>query len=347
MESRKKVLVTGGLGFIGSHTVLSLIENGFDPIIIDDCRNSQEFIHNSLEKLSGASITWIKEDYQNFDKYDQYLSDPELEGVIHFAAYKAVGESVEHPMMYFDNNVSGFIALLNQVLKHQIKNVVFSSSCTVYGQPEQNPVTEQTPMQVAESPYGATKQMCERILKDFAAAHKQVNCIALRYFNPVGAHHSHEIGELPLNKPNNLMPLVVMAAAGKIEKLTVYGSDYSTHDGTCIRDYIHVEDLAEAHVKALDHLMVQNNDDNYKFVNLGNGTGYSVLEVIEEFARVNQVDVPYVLGDRRPGDVEAIFANTDMAKDVLGWTAKKTLSDMVKDSWEWSQFITSTATASE
>lgn len=338
MEGKKKVLVTGGLGFIGSHTVLSLIKSGFSPIIIDDCRNSQEFIHESLQRLSGTTIPWIKEDYQNFDSYREHLADEDLEGIVHFAAYKAVGESVENPMMYFQNNVSGFISLLNEVLKHGIKNVVFSSSCTVYGQPEKNPVTEETPMQIAESPYGATKQMCERILQDFAAAHKEVNSIALRYFNPVGAHHSHEIGELPLNKPNNLMPLVVMAAKGLIEKLTVYGSDYKTKDGTCIRDYIHVEDLADAHVKALDYLMTPSSE-NYKFVNLGNGTGYSVLEVIQEFAKVNGVAVPHEIGERRPGDVEAIYADTSMAEKILNWKASKTLSDMVKDSWQWSEFL--------
>ena len=341
MNKGKNIIVTGGLGFIGSHTVVSLIENGYNPIIIDDCRNSEPFIHKELEDLTNRQIEWIKDDYRNFSSYRSQLYDTNTVGIIHFAAYMSVGESVSAPLKYYDNNVAGFVELLQEVERTNIKNIVFSSSCTIYGQPDENPVSEHAPVQPPQSPYGATKQMCEQILKDFSNANTAFKSIALRYFNPVGAHHSHQIGELPLSKPNNLMPAIVLAAQGKIEELTIFGDDYNTPDGTCVRDYLHVEDLANAHVRAMDFLL-NSSTENYTYLNLGTGKGLSVLEVINSFITENNVDLSYKLGERRPGDVESVYANTSQAEKVLGWKAEKTLKDMVVDVWQWTQYLSKT-----
>ena len=343
MITKRNILVTGGLGFIGSHTVLCLNEAGYTPIIVDNLHNSRIEVLDALEELLGYRPTYIQGDVNDGSLMMKVFNEYTPSAVIHFAAHKAVGESVEKPLMYYQNNVVGLISLLEVMKSTGCVKMVFSSSCTVYGEPESVPVRESTPTRPAASPYGATKQMAEVILKDNAWC--EVQC--LRYFNPVGAHPSAKIGELPLGIPNNLIPYLTQTVVGIREKLTVHGGDYPTADGTCIRDYIHVMDLAEAHVAAIDrlfnpHRLVESQMgdpslENFEVFNIGTGVGYSVLEVIAAFESATGEKVNYAIGDRRAGDVIAVWADTTKVNNVLGWSAKRDLSTMMKDAWHWQQ----------
>ncbi|MGY8847694.1 MAG: UDP-glucose 4-epimerase GalE, partial [Bacteroidia bacterium] len=330
----KKILVTGGLGYIGSHTVVELQAEGYDVVVVDNLSNSKEEVKARIEDISGQSLELQIADVNDTNALESLFNKHQFDGVIHFAAYKAVGESVEHPVMYYQNNVSGLISLLGTMEKYGVSNLIFSSSCTVYGAATDLPVTENTLIQKAESPYGTTKILGEDIINDFAK-HKDFKSILLRYFNPVGAHPSAKIGELPLGVPNNLVPYITQTAAGIREKLTVFGDDYNTEDGTCVRDYIHVVDLAKAHVKALSYCdkMSQSLD----VFNLGTGKGNTVLEVINTFEKVNGVKLNYTIGQRRGGDIEQIYADTTKVNNLLGWSAKYDIGDMMKHAWAWQQ----------
>lgn len=332
------ILVTGGAGFIGSHTVAELVKAGYNPIIVDNLQNSKPVVLERLEQILGRPVTIYRQDYQDISALQKVVQKESITGIMHFAADKAVGESTSNPLKYYDNNVAGFIKLLEFCEASSIKNIVFSSSCTVYGEPDHVPVDEKSPFKPAESPYGATKQMCEAILRDATKVSKQFNSIALRYFNPIGAHPSGLIGELPLGVPANLIPFVTQAAAGIRDKLTVFGDDYPTADGTCIRDYIHVVDLAKAHVHALRYLEEQESG-TVTALNIGTGKGCSVLEVIQTFEEVTGVRVPCQIGPRRPGDVVETYADTKMAEKLLGWKAQKTISDALADAWRWQQTL--------
>ncbi len=329
---KKKILVTGGLGFIGSHTVVCLHEAGFEPIIIDNLSNSQMSAMDGIKSLIGFEPTFVNANVNDKEVLAQLIIDHKPEAIIHFAAFKAVGESVEKPLMYYENNVVGLISVLEVMKEQVISNLVFSSSCTVYGEPDQVPVLETTPTKPAQSPYGATKQMGEIILKDNAAWCK-TQC--LRYFNPIGAHPTAALGELPLGIPNNLIPFLTQTVAGLRNELTVFGNDYDTPDGTCIRDYIHVMDLAEAHVKAVERLVHNKQEENFEVFNIGTGNGFSVLEVIQSFEKENNINVPHKIGPRRAGDVVKVWADTTKVNEVLGWTAKRGLDEMMRDSWNW------------
>ncbi len=331
----RNVLVTGGAGYIGTHTVVALLENGFNPIVVDNFSNSVQGIIPRLEERCGRSITLFESDCCDSASLTEIARKYECTAVIHFAAFKAVGESVEQPLKYYHNNLASMSAVIQCMYDCGIKDLVFSSSCTVYGQPDHMPVHEHTPMLPAASPYGYTKQICEKMLVDVQNSHKPLNVAVLRYFNPVGADSSGLIGELPLGVPNNLMPYVAQAAAGIREILTVFGNDYNTPDGTCIRDFIHVSDLAEAHVAALNWLRQQHNA--LEIFNLGQGIGNSVLEVIETFKKVNRVNVPYQIGERRNGDIEKIWASADKALKILGWRTQRNLETSVEDTWRWQQ----------
>lgn len=326
------ILVTGGLGFIGSHTVISLYEAGYNPIILDNLSNSDLSVIEGLEKISGKQVHFIKGDVNDPGIYASIFDQFEIQAVIHFAAYKAVGESVEKPLIYYRNNVGGLLSLLEAMNQAGVVNMVFSSSCTVYGQPDVVPVTENERIKPANSPYGSTKQMCETILQDTSWCRTQ----CLRYFNPVGAHPSGLIGELPLGVPNNLVPFITQTAAGIRPELTVYGNDYPTPDGTCIRDYIHVVDLAEAHVAALRRMLAPETP-RIEVFNIGTGKGYSVLEVIHTFEAVSGKTLPHRIGPRRAGDVTEVWADTHHASRVLGWNAKLGLEEMMRDAWNWQQ----------
>jgi UDP-glucose 4-epimerase len=338
---QRNILVTGGLGFIGSHTIVCLHEAGYVPVIIDNLHNSRIEVLTAIEKLIGYTPDFIQGDVNDKSLMTDIFQKYQPEAVIHFAAHKAVGESVEQPLMYYQNNVVGLVSLMEVMKKAECRKLVFSSSCTVYGEPEQVPVKESTPTRPAASPYGATKQMAEVILKDNSWF--EVQC--LRYFNPVGAHASSLIGELPLGVPNNLIPYLTQTVAGIRPQLTVHGGDYNTPDGTCIRDYIHVMDLAEAHVEAINRLLnktaehtVEDGDPskgNFEVFNIGTGEGYSVLEVIAAFESATGRKVPHVIGPRRNGDIVAVWADTTKVNEVLGWKARRNLETMMKDAWNW------------
>ncbi|OIR12691.1 UDP-glucose 4-epimerase [mine drainage metagenome] len=331
----KKILVTGGCGYIGSHTIVDLIENGFEVISIDDNSRSTNYGLHGIEKITGRKIKNYKVDLKNFDETQAvFQENTDITGVIHFAAYKAVGESVQLPLMYYENNLFSLINLLKCVKEFNIPHFVFSSSCTVYGNPDAIPVTEASPVKKAESPYGATKQMGEVMLQDFSKT-ENVSSILLRYFNPVGAHHSALIGELPLGKPMNLVPAITQTAIGKIPKMFVWGTDYPTRDGSCIRDYIHVCDIAHAHTLALEYLINQKNKTKCDVFNLGTGDGVTVLEAIKMFEEVSGVKLNYELGPRREGDVVAIYANNNLAVTELGWKIKYGLKEMMDTAWKW------------
>ena len=335
----QKILVTGGCGYIGSHTIVDLIENGYEVISIDDNSRSTTYLLNGIEKITGKKIKNYKVDLKNFDEtLAVFQENEDITGIIHFAAYKAVGESVAEPLMYYENNLYSLINLLKCVKEFNIANFVFSSSCTVYGNPDSIPVTEQSPIKPAESPYGATKQMGERIVGD-SVQHSNTNAILLRYFNPVGAHPSIQIGELPLGKPQNLVPAITQTAIGKLPQMTVYGDDYQTRDGSCVRDYIHVCDIAHAHTLALEYLQKNRNKSNCDVFNLGTGNGVTVLEAIHAFEEVSGVKLNYKIGPRRPGDVVAIYANNQLAVDELGWQIQYNLKDMMRTAWEWEQKV--------
>lgn len=339
MKKNKNILVTGGAGYIGSHTVVALVENGYTPIILDDLRNAQQTVLSSLEKITNQTIAHYSVDCCDSAQVASVFEKHAIAGIIHFAAYKAVGESVENPLMYYQNNLGSLINILQLAEKNKVDNIVFSSSCTVYGEPKgQMIVDESFPLAEAFSPYGQTKIICEQILSDTHKARSQSKIAALRYFNPIGAHDSGTIGEYPIGKPNNLLPYITQTAIGKLEKLIVFGEDYSTPDGTCIRDFIHVMDLAAAHVKALDYAF-SNEEGFLEAVNIGTGKGTSVLEMIQTFEQVSGQKLNYSIGTRRAGDIEAIYANASKAKTLLNWEAKKTLEESVLSAWVWEQNI--------
>ncbi|MGN6616432.1 MAG: UDP-glucose 4-epimerase GalE [Ilyomonas sp.] len=334
-----KILVTGGCGYIGSHTIVDLIENGFDVISIDDNSRSTTYLLNGIEKITGKKVKNYNVDLKNFDEtLAVFQENEDIKGVIHFAAYKAVGESVEQPLEYFENNLYSLINLLKCVKEFSVPNFVFSSSCTVYGNPDSIPVTENSPIKKAESPYGQTKQMGEDIIREFSRVAK-TNSILLRYFNPVGAHPSIMIGELPLGKPQNLVPVITQTAIGKYSQMQVYGDDYPTRDGSCVRDYIHVSDIAHAHTLALQYLINKKNQSKCDVFNLGTGNGITVLEAIKAFEKVSGVKLNYKIGPRRPGDVIAIYANNQLAIDKLNWEIKYSLDDMMDTAWQWEQKV--------
>lgn len=329
---KKKILVTGGLGFIGSHTVVCLHEAGFEPIIIDNLSNSQMSAMDGIQSLIGYKPTFVNADVNDKIALSNLIESHRPEAIIHFAAFKAVGESVEKPLIYYHNNLGGLISVLEVMQQHNLCNLVFSSSCTVYGEPDQVPVSESTPTKPAQSPYGATKQMGEIILNDNST---WCNTQCLRYFNPIGAHPTAALGELPLGVPNNLIPYLTQTVAGIRKELTVYGNNYDTPDGTCIRDYIHVMDLADAHVKAVERLINKQQLDSFEVFNIGTGNGFSVLEVIRSFEKQNQIAVPHKIGARRAGDVVKVWADTTKVENVLGWNAKRGLDEMMRDAWNW------------
>jgi len=331
----KKILVTGGCGFIGSHTLVDLIQNGFEVISIDNNSRSNPDILSGVEKITGIKVKNYPIDLCNFsDTFEVFKENSDIIGIIHFAAFKAVGESVDKPLMYYENNLNSLINVLKCAEKFDITNFVFSSSCTVYGNPEQIPVTEETPQLPAESPYGATKQMGEEIIKATIKSN-HIQAILLRYFNPVGSHPSIAIGELPIGRPANLVPVITQTAIGKLPVMHVHGTDYPTRDGSCVRDYIHVSDIAHAHTLALNFLISKKNKSNCSIFNLGTGNGFTVLEVIKTFEKVSGVKLNYELGPRRQGDVVAIYANNDLAKKELGWDPQYNLEDMMTTAWQW------------
>jgi len=333
---KEKILVTGGAGYIGSHTTVELISQGYEVVIIDNLSNSDESVLDGIEAISGT-----RPDLAIFDLCDEakldlfFKAHPDIAAIIHFAAGKAVGESVERPLYYYRNNLVSLINLLEVMTAAETKGIVFSSSCTVYGQPENLPVAEDAPIQKAISPYGNTKQICEEILQDSLASGLDFRAIALRYFNPIGAHPSARIGELPRGTPNNLVPFITQTGAGIREKISIYGNDYNTPDGTCIRDYIHVVDLAKAHVIATERILSQKAETPYEFFNLGTGKGSSVKEIIDTFEKVSGKELPKEYVPRRAGDVEAVYADTQYANEVLGWKSELGLEEMISSAWAW------------
>ncbi|MBM3414477.1 MAG: UDP-glucose 4-epimerase GalE [Bacteroidetes bacterium] len=332
-----KIVVTGGCGYIGSHTIIDLLENGYEVICVDNNSRSHAAALDAVQKITGKKVQHYKIDLCNYeDTCAVFEEHTDISGVIHFAAYKEVGESVEQPLLYFENNLFSLINLLKCVDEYGVSHFVFSSSCAVYGNPDKIPVTEQTPTKTAESPYGSTKQISEQIIQDYAK-NSAAEHVLLRYFNPAGAHPSALIGELPLGKPQNLVPAITQTAIGKLEKFWVHGADYPTRDGSCIRDYIHVCDLAHAHTLALRYLEQERNKESCEIFNLGTGNGNTVLEVISAFEKASGIALNYKIGPRRSGDVIAIFANKDKAQQVLGWKTKYQLVDIMATAWKWEQ----------
>jgi UDP-glucose 4-epimerase len=332
-----KILVTGGCGYIGSHTLVDLIENGYDVISVDNNSRSNPVMLERVEKITGQKVKNYKVDLCNFDdSFAIFQENTDIRGIIHFAAYKSVNESVENPLLYFENNLCSLINLLKCVQEFSIPWFVFSSSCTVYGSPDSSPVTEQTPLKPAASPYGYTKQVGEHIVSEFSK-NAGTQCILLRYFNPVGAHPSAVMGEMPVGKPQNLFPAITQTAIGKLPKMIVYGNDYPTRDGSCVRDFVHVCDIAHAHTLALDYLAAAKNTSPCEVFNLGTGNGVTVLEAIRAFENTSGIKLNYVIGPRRPGDIMAIYANNDLAKSKLGWQPRYSLEDMVITAWKWEQ----------
>jgi UDP-glucose 4-epimerase len=330
-----KILVTGGTGYIGSHTAVELQQKGFDVIIVDNLSNSNINVLSSIEKITGIKPEFEEFNLIDIDKTaDFFKRHNDIRGIIHFAAYKAVGESVEKPLMYYRNNLFSLVNILQGMKDNNIENFVFSSSCTVYGQPEELPVTEDAAVQKAESPYGNTKQISEEIITDTVKS-TDIKAIALRYFNPIGAHESAIIGELPIGIPNCLVPFITQTAIGIREQLRVFGGDYKTPDGTAIRDYIHVVDLAKAHVIAVDRMIKKKMKKDFEVFNLGTGNGFSVLEVIKSFEKVTGEKLNYKIVDRRAGDIEQVWADTKFANDELGWKAEKDLDEMTLSAWKW------------
>ncbi len=335
-----KILVTGGTGFIGSHTVVELSAAGFEPVIMDNLENSELSVLDGLESILGFRPKFYQEDCNDREAFRKIFNlEKSIGGIIHFAANKAVGESVQNPLKYYRNNIGSLLTLMEAMQAFQIKNLVFSSSCTVYGQPDSLPVAEDAPVKEAESPYGNTKQICEEILRDAVASGMKIKALSLRYFNPIGAHPSARIGELPKGTPGNLVPFVVQTAAGLREKLSVFGNDYPTPDGTCIRDYIHVVDLAIAHVNALQFLLKNNDEALYDWVNLGTGSGKSVLEVVNAFEKVTGMPLKYEFSPRRAGDVTQIFASTEKSGTMLGWKTERSLEQALEDAWRWQKTL--------
>lgn len=338
----KNILITGGAGYIGSHTVVQLIEKGYTPIIVDDFRNSQLSVIENLEKITNRKINYLIVDICDATALDNALKNHSVDGVIHFAAYKAVGKSVEQPLKYYHNNLNSLINIVNWTVEHAVPNFIFSSSCTVYGEPQGiKEVSEDMDSNRASSPYGQTKVFGEQILKDLKKSGATINILSLRYFNPVGAHPSGLIGELPVGKPNNLLPFITQTAIGLHKELTVFGNDYPTPDGTCIRDFIHVVDLAEAHVKGLQFLEKQGTTSQTEFINIGTGKGTSVKEMITAFEDVSGTKLNWKFGNRRSGDITEIYANTKKANEKLNWKAQRTIKDAIQDAWNWELTINS------
>lgn len=330
-----KILVTGGTGFIGSHTVVELQNKGYEVVIVDNLSNSNVEVVDGIEEISGIVPELEIFDLTNKElTSDFFVRHNDIVGIIHFAAYKAVGESVQNPLMYYRNNLESLVNILQGMKDNDIRNIVFSSSCTVYGQPDELPVSENAPIKLAESPYGNTKQISEEIIRDTVKA-TDINAIALRYFNPIGAHPSTIIGELPIGVPNNLIPFITQTAIGIREQLSVFGDDYPTPDGTAIRDYIHVVDLAKAHVIAVDRMVNSKMNDDLEIFNLGTGNGYSVLDVIKSFEKMSGVKLNYKIVARREGDITQVWANPDYSNKVLGWKAELGLDEMTKSAWDW------------
>ena len=337
----KKILVTGGAGFIGSHTVVELQQKGYEVFIVDNLSNSNPNVIDNITKITGTKPVFGKVDVSVKDELFAFLKqNPGIESVIHFAASKAVGESVEQPLKYYRNNINGLINVLEAMKEFGMKNLVFSSSCTVYGQPEKLPVTENSPVQPALSPYGNTKQINEEIIHDFVAVNKGINCICLRYFNPIGAHPSALIGELPIGVPANLIPYITQTAAGIRECLSVFGNDYDTPDGTPIRDYIDIIDLANAHIAALNRMEDGKQKGALEFFNVGTGNGLTVLQLISAFEKATGVKLNYKIVGRRAGDIEKVWADTSLANKELGWKAVVPIEETLKNAWRWQQQIT-------
>lgn len=336
MEKKRKILVTGGTGYIGSHTVVELQQAGFEVVVVDNLSNSNIEVLNGIERITGIRPAFENidcTDYMNMDRmFEKY---PGIQGIIHFAASKAVGESVQKPLLYYRNNLVSLMNVLQLMKVHKVPNMVFSSSCTVYGQPDKLPVTENAPIKPALSPYGNTKQICEEIIRDTSYSDGFYQSIILRYFNPIGAHPSAEIGELPNGVPNNLVPFITQTAMGIRKQLQIFGNDYNTHDGTCIRDYIHVVDLAKAHVIAVKRMLDNKSKSNVETFNLGTGRGLSVLELVNTFQKVNGVKVPHRIVDRREGDIEKVWADPTYANKELGWKAEETVEETLRSAWKW------------
>lgn len=338
--SSGKIVVTGGTGYIGSHTVVELIEQGYEVLIIDNLVNSSVDVLDGIESITGVRPDFIKLDLQDRNLLDTFFSENEdIGAIIHFAALKAVGESVEQPLRYYHNNLVSLLNIIDVMNHHGVMDLIFSSSATVYGVPEQLPLTETTPVQRALSPYGNTKKIAEEIIEDVCKVTPEFDAISLRYFNPIGAHDSGKIGERPNGVPNNLMPFITQTAVGLRKELLVFGDDYNTPDGTAIRDYIHVVDLAKAHVKAIDRLLMNKNATSFEIFNLGTGKGSSVLEVIKSFEKTSGRKLPYKVVARRAGDVEQMYAGTTRANEVLEWNTKYDLDDMTSSSWKWEQYV--------
>lgn len=330
------VLVTGGTGFIGSHTAVELIKKGHTVFIIDNLSNSRIEVIESIKTITGTKPQFSQFDICNSDACERFFCENKIDAMIHFAALKAVGESVAKPLYYYQNNLQSLFNLLAMCNKYHVQNFVFSSSCTVYGEPDVLPISESAPVKQPESPYGNTKKISEDILRDCSKAY-DINVIALRYFNPVGAHDSALIGEYPLGKPNNLMPIITQSAIGKLDGFSVFGTDYDTPDGSCIRDYIHVVDLAHAHVIAIERMANNQNKSKYEVFNIGTGLGISVLQMVNAFEKITGIKLKYKLDNRRPGDVVKVFADTNLANTELGWKSTLGLDEMISSSWAWEQ----------
>lgn len=328
------ILVTGGAGYIGSHTTVELIQAGYDVVIVDDLSNSKATVIDRIEKITGTRPRFYQVNILDEEKLDHIFQTETIEAIIHYAAFKAVGESVQKPIKYYSNNLGGLLSILKAMNKHKVQRIVYSSSATVYGTENPSPLSEKMPTGQVTNPYGYTKLMGERILKDTSKAHPNWSITILRYFNPIGAHESGLIGEDPQGIPNNLMPYITQVAIDKLEKLHIFGNDYDTPDGTGVRDYLHVVDLAKGHVAAIRYA---EEHEGLETINLGTGQGYSVLDLVQTFEKVNHLSLPYVIDPRRPGDVASCYADPSYAKELLGWQTEKTLDDMCRDSWHWQE----------
>jgi len=343
MQNKHRILITGGTGYIGSHTAVELIEKDYEVLIIDNLSNSYEEVINSIEKITGKRPEFFNIDLTDKSAVDSFFKENTVDAVIHFAAYKSVGESVSHPSMYYRNNINSLLNVADACKENGITKFVYSSSCSVYGEPDTLPIDENAIIKPAESPYANTKKIGEDILRDISKS-TTLNTIALRYFNPVGAHESALIGEYPVGTPLNLFPVITQSAIGKRGPITVFGNDYNTNDGSCVRDYIHVVDIARAHVIAIVRLLNNTTSDNFEIFNLGTGKGLTVLEVINAFEKHSGVKLDYTIGNRRAGDVEKVFADTKKANEVLGWKATHDLESMITSSWEWEKKLKSIGT---
>jgi UDP-glucose 4-epimerase len=337
VKKKNHVLVTGGAGYIGAHTVIELLNAGYEVTAIDSLERSEIRIVEGVKSITGKEFSFHKIDCLDEPAMEQLFATHRFDSVIHFAAYKSVNESVEKPLLYYKNNLGSLMVLLDVMKRHQVRDLIFSSSCTVYGQPDQIPVDESAAFKKAESPYGASKQLCERILEDVAT--EGIRVVSLRYFNPIGAHPTGLIGELPIGVPNNLVPYVTQTAAGVRQQLTIFGNDYNTTDGSCLRDFIHVCDVASAHVNAIDFLQGQKSEQFFEAFNLGTGVGVSVLELVKKFIEVTGVKVNYKIGPRRPGDIEKVYANPEKIDKILGWKARYSLGESLQHAWQWEKQI--------